>query len=1512
MKSVLILLIILQMMLHAAGPVSPNPPPPKKDLPLPGEVFLVAGRTAFIIPAKNNPAAKAKPWVWYAPTLLGLPGKEEQWMFEQFLDAGIAVAGIDAGESYGSPAGNKLFTAFHTEMTEARGYGKKPVLLGRSRGGLMTLSWAATNPDKVAAFAGIYPVCNVASYPGVANAAGAFQMKPEELQAHLTEYNPIDRLAPLAKAGVPFFAIHGDVDKVVPLEKNSGLMKERYTALGGTMQLVIPPGQGHNMWTGFFQCQELVDFVKAQAGKTAAATAPLKVDRRDAANSDRAGLAFFENRIRPLLAENCYECHSAKAKKLKGGLRLDDRDAFWKGGDSGVAIVPGDPERSLLIKAVRHTEKDLAMPPSKDGSKKLPEAAIAGLVDWVKMGAPFPASEFSNSKSPTANTSHWSFQPVQNPPAPAVKKTDWPRNSLDRFILARLEAKGGQPAPAADRRTLLRRATFDLTGLPPTPEDIDAFVADKSSDAFAKVVERLLSSPRYGERWGRHWLDVVRYADTAGDTADYPVPEAWRYRNYVIDAFNADKPYDEFLREQIAGDILARQGPRERYAERVTATGYLAISRRFGFDSENYHHLTIQDTIDTLGQSVLGLTLGCARCHNHKFDPVTSTEYYGLYGIFESTRYAFPGSEQKQKYRALASLAPVEESQVKWREFESRFAALGQRPGAVLRSLDDLDGDFEMQRAAAGGSKGVLVLPWLYAGKISVSPDAQSPFKNLYPFGGVGVQVPAGASEYWLRQALHPSRSRGLIHVNLDFRAANKDAAARGQHRFWIGAQGAAPAVEVFISSDAVSFPVGDHQENIRLPKPGQWHNLQLTLDLNTRTFSGSVGVPGEVTTIQKKPFAAAWTGAVNFLAFDASGSSNAALPGLDLDNIAVQETAIPPVATSPATLATAQDPNLPALTAQLEALAGIDGDFELQKDGAPPAKPWHPGPKSAVKISAAAQSPHRNIYPAGSLGISMPNSGDYNGFGQTLPKPWKPGSAERLFVSFDFRCASVTAGGGGSWRYYLGHGAGTSAAVELFFNGTEFFRRSGDVKETVRPIKVGEWHQVQLALNLKEKKYAGSIVSTNGRTEFEGQFASGWDGSIDYTFIDSYGHLAGVKPALDADNFVIRETPLPPLDAPPSQIAGEPRESRLAKISELRRQLEQASGGQEKRKQELNAQLISGPLELAYGVAEGTPHNARLQLRGEPDKPGDEVPRGFLKILGGTTLPVEHTGSGRLELAQWLTRPENPLTARVMVNRLWQYHFGQGLVKTPNDFGTRGQPPTHPELLDHLATQFIRGGWSIKSMHRLILLSATYQQSGAVTGPATEDTFNPFPRRRLGAEELRDAILFVSGELDVTPGRSHPFPAATSWGFTQHGPFSAVYDHRQRSVYLMAQRLKRHPFLALFDGADPNSSTPDRRTTTVPTQALYFLNDPFVHAQSEKFAARWPSAGTDETRRIDLAYRLAFGRLPGENERAAAKEFLASYRAEFPAAQKDRAEAAAQAAFARVLFGCNEFLGVD
>ena len=994
--------------------------------------------------------------------------------------------------------------------------------------------------------------------------------------------------------------------------------------------------------------------------------------REAATLSDSKSLADFENRVRPLLAARCVKCHGPQ--KQESNLRLDSRAAMIHGGDTGPAIVPGRPEASLFVKAIRH-EGEIQMPPDS----RLKDEQITSLTRWVADGAPWPddvgAATIRRGAISPEDRAFWSFQPVRTRPAPEVEDRNWVRSPVDRWILAGLEAKGLRPVRPADRRTLIRRATFDLTGLPPTPEDVDAFLADASPDAFARVVERLLASPAYGERWGRQWLDVVRYADTAGETADYPVREAYKYRDYVISAFNQDTPYDQFVREQVAGDIIAGEDPGPSYARLVTATGFIAVSRRFGFDSENYHHLTIQDTIDTLGQAILGLTLGCARCHDHKYDPVSARDYYALYGIFDSTRYPFPGSEQKPNMRSMASLRPRAESEALRESFARELASLeagvkANKARITIETLDELDGDFELQKPSAGGSLGCLVPPWFFEGSPDVIAQAQSPFTNLTHFEGtVGVRFPNDAADHRVWQRLSPARTaraHGRLHFNIDFRNASPQAGGPGTYRFFVGhGPGRSPAIEVFVSANALLVRNGDATESIRPLRPGTWYNLQLILDLDRRTYSGTMGAPGDVTSFTEKPF------------------------------------------------------------------------------------------------------------------------------------------------------------------------------------------------------------------------------------------SPGWDGTIDTILLDGRGPVAGVRPALDVDNIALRETPISPVGSTSGAApAGKPGRADRARL--------------------LGALIEQRAADLAYGMAEGTPHDVRIQNRGEPSKPGEVVPRRFLEILGGDSLADGVEGSGRLQLAQWLTRPENPLTARVMVNRIWQGHFGNGLVATENDFGKRGRRPSHPGLLDDLAHRFMAGGWSIKAMHRLIMLSSTYQLSsdydtrGAEIDPADERLWR-FPPHRLDAESIRDAILMLGGGLDRSPAGPHPFPPLGT-GFTQHGPFYAVYPSRRRSVYLMTQRNRRHPFLALFDGPDPNASTAKRSITTVPTQALFFMNDPFVHEQAEGFARRLLAASRDEGDRIRLAYRMALAREPLGEELEKSRDFLVRYRRQLgadgvPVGDHDRP---VWSAFARTLFACNEFVFID
>jgi hypothetical protein len=765
---------------------------------------------------------------------------------------------------------------------------------------------------------------------------------------------------------------------------------------------------------------------------------------------------FFESRIRPVLANRCYMCHSEKVSPAQGGLYLDSKEGMQRGGKSGLpAIVPGKPDESLLIKTIRGQHKDLKMPPGKP----LPPAQVEDLAEWVRSGAPDPRTgpaklEQAASYNWAREKKHWAYQPIADPPPPAVADPEWSRNPVDRFIKAKLDEKKLVPGGRASRRALIRRATYDLTGLPPSPEDVDAFEKDNSSGAFEKLVDRLLDSRAYGEQWGRHWLDLVRYADTAGDASDFPVPEMYRYRNYVIRSIQNDKPFDVFLREQIAGDLMEPRDDEDR-RDKIIATSYLANSRRFG-QTTREHFLTIDDTLDNLGKSFLGLTLGCARCHDHKFDPIPTRDYWGMYGIFQSTKYAHAGLEHHQYLE--------------------------------------------------------------------------------------------------------------------------------------------------------------------------------------------------------------------NFIPLD-------------------------------------------------------------------------------------------------------------------------PKDADRL-------------------------GSAQTRMMEL-----HAIVKKGDGKDEKDPVEQ----------RLKYLKAANELNS-------------------------------------------LRE--------------GFP------------------------------------DVPMAYAASEGKPVNARVMVKGDPGTPGAEAPRGFLEILGGQKVPDGYEGSGRDLLAGWLVDRANPLTARVLVNRVWLWHFGRGIVDTPNDFGTRGDQPTHPELLDWLASRLIEDGWSLKKLHKRILLTRAWQaasshnEANAVRDPKNAYYWR-FERRRLSAEELRDTLLAAAGNLDLTPGGPHPFPPRGSYRFTQHRPFVAdleKYDTNRRSVYLIQQRFRRHPYLELFDGGDPNNSTPSRTNDTTALQSLYFFNNELLHRQADAIAVRVGLAKTSAEERVQLAHRLLYGREASAAELSDAAQYLDKARAaltdsNLPDDQKNRA---ALGSLMRVLLASNEFFYID
>jgi hypothetical protein len=958
----------------------------------------------------------------------------------------------------------------------------------------------------------------------------------------------------------------------------------------------------------------------------------------------------FDKDVRPILQAKCFACHGEKEQKAHLDLRTTA--AILRGGDGGPAISPGTPDKSLLfVKIVA----------DKPPHEKLADAEICKIRAWIDAGAKGGvASQVARQELPTIAEGRrfWAFQPPVRPQVPANGQ----KNPIDAFIFEKLQAKGLSFAPEADRRTLIRRVTFDLTGLPPTPAEVEAFVRDQTPEAWKKLVDRLLASPHYGERWGRHWLDLVRYADTAGENSDHPLPHAWRYRNWVIDAFNRDMPYDEFLREQIAGDILAAKGPPEQYASRIIATGYLALARRFEHDSDMHMYLTHEDGIDTLGKAFLGLTLGCARCHDHKYDPISARDYYALYGIFDSTKFAFPGCEAKQQPRDLVPLLPpaewdrvVKPYQEKLARFDAEIQSMSN---AQLNQARDVQAAFVTSRHV------------LSQGEI------QDGGNKTFDSGSAAIEVKAG--EMVLLSVL-PLKSHGADSTLVEFELSEVD----GQKRRWNA------------TNDLVGDLLAGNPHADRLGNAGVWWFFDLR--------------------------------------------------------------------------------NQPTLL--LESVRGA----------------------------------------AGKAGINV----------------WRNGDTPSVFVNSTG--SEITA-----WTRL--------SARSLFAHPSE----NGNVG-------------------------IGWLSPINGKLTIRGRIKDAHPGGPD-----------GVGWVLEHFAADVRKSLLAQADSA----------TKLRSLTKARAELVKAAPKQ----------------DVAFAVIEGKSADARLQLRGDPEKLGEVVPRRWLEVLGGAPI-INQATSGRLDLAHWIASAGNPLTARVIANRIWLHHFGKGLVKTPNDFGTRGLPPTHPELLDWLASEFVRTGWSIKVMHRLLLLSKTYQQSSAARDDAmkadpTNELYWRFERRRLSAEELRDSLLVASGQLDRKPGEAYPIPPESSWGFTQHVPFSTFFETNKRSVYLIQIRNRRHPFLGLFDGADPNATTPQRQNTTVPTQALYFMNDPFFHAQAEKLAER--IINRPEAERANELFRIALQRKATDGERAFVSRFIQSYRETLKNQPEAQAAQAAWSALARVLLASNEFLFVE
>jgi hypothetical protein len=1089
------------------------------------------------------------------------------------------------------------------------------------------------------------------------------------------------------------------------------------------------------------------------------------------ANADDRGVEFFESRIRPLLVENCSQCHGEK--KQESGLSLNSAAAIQKGGDRGTPFIAGDPDESLLIRAVKYHDDDLKMPPRG----KLKDGQIADLVAWIKAGASLPIDQpitHNNKPSNDFNlkerAQHWAYQPLKKytPPIAGTKPRpgipqgsalmpkggaggEWSVEPSDAFILQRLHAAGLEPTSAASRRSLVRRLTYDLTGLPATPAVIADFLSDESPDAYHRLVDRLLASPRYGERFARHWLDVVRYSETLGFEFDYDLHNAWHYRDYVIRALNSDLPYDQFVIEHLAGDLVPqpRRNVLDGTNESVLATGFwwMHEGKQTPVDIRQDQADRIDNQLDVLGKAFLGQTIACARCHDHKFDAISTRDYYSLAGYLRSSRYqqAFidPPEHFAEKIAELtARRTSIQQpiSQASAQLWVQQLQGVHKYLAATAAAKEAAKDEAKLKEIARErGLEPVKLEKWMKA----IADDSVS--KLDHPLHAVAMVAKAGEQDLATANSSVTNAASTLIHFDNDLANCFITGHAFDNRPIGLG--------QIVIGSDS-QRPVA------RLTAGGAdsgAFSLRLQGELRSPSF-----------TIDKK--------FVHVLVAGRGGRVNLVIDGYTL---------IMNPMYGKLTVAPASD-RLAWRTIPVDRWIGHRAFLEAV-DSSIPMHGLNPPPSSArvpetadgyivLKQAVFSDDPEPPAMPS-LIGIAL---ADHSG-GHDLPS---------LAIAYE----------------------------QAMLEAIDRWRKSSWQSDRQRDDDIGliNW------------------LLENG-------------------LLDS---------AATADS-----------------TAGE-RGLIVAAIEQYRT---------------LEAQILKP--NRAPAIADGTGEDEFVFLRGNWRTPGERASRGVLEVIRLTAIANENgqnlsLGSGRLELARQLVDASNPLLPRVIVNRLWQNHFDEGLVRTPDDFGRMGQPPSHPELLDWLAAELIRDGWSLKTMTRRMVTSATYQQCSTASSLNPESrTVSPLqvdpenrllwhmPARRLEAEAIRDSILFVSGRLNEQMHGPSVLPHITAHMEGRGKPQSGPLDGEgRRSLYLNARRNFLTPMLLAFDY--PVTFTPigRRGTSAIPAQALTLMNDPFVLAEARRWAERiLEESGTSTEQRIGNLFESAFARQPTADELADAIDFLQS-----------------------------------
>jgi hypothetical protein len=1087
--------------------------------------------------------------------------------------------------------------------------------------------------------------------------------------------------------------------------------------------------------------------------------------------ADDQGDEFFEKQVRPILVSRCFDCHSGKladgAKEPKGNLRLDSREAALKGGDTGPAVVPGKLKESLLVDAINYGEL-YQMPPKT----KLPAAEIATLTKWVEMGAPWPkatgqevAAKDNVFDLAKRKAEHWCWQPVKKVAPPSVKNESWPRQPLDRFILAKLEEKGLVPSSFADKRTLIRRAYFDLIGLPPKPEEVEAFLKDQSPQAFEKVVDGLLNSPHFGERWGRHWLDLVRYAESRGHEFEPNIPNAWQYRDYVIRALNADVPFDQFVTEHIAGDLLEkpRLHSEAKFNESILGTGFWFLGEEVHspVDIRKDETDRLDNRLDVMTKTFIGVTVTCARCHDHKFDAISQKDYYALMGFLISSGYRQVGFESLEHNREIASALNSMRKGAPKELVQLTIAAVG-------KDLDRADDYLLAAREA------------IASGKVNVEEAAKRDLSEPLLKNWVAELTKAKGDK------------THLLH----------------------------------------SFAMGDfgpHEQKDR------------------------IAVPPEQILVNYLDPQAPW-----FQDGFAFGPRPAQAGEVRLGNV----------------------PDQP--------FAGVVQLGAAELDSAWPR----------MKIAGGSDKDHGGL-------------GNWDRSGQTL------------------RTAEVTLKSGNVW--YLVRGSGRAYAAvnsHLVIAGPlhgavlrEWDGKPDQWQWVNHNLTAYASHRLHFEFTPKLGDFAVAMVVDSAE-----QPPPIWEQDsplVSATSAEEFASLLTRECSLAIQGLALGKV------ANVNPKVGDWLLTRLDLFSlpnsELRQKMRATMTAVLKRQEEMIRQ-IKTESHTAPSMLDGNATDELLLIRGNSKTPGNAVSHRFLEAIAGTQQNYPAQSSGRLELAAKITDPVNPLTSRVLVNRLWHHLFGRGLVATVDNFGVLGERPTHPELLDFLAAEFAADGWSVKRAIKRMMLSATYQQaSGGRQPPDTIVVEQLDPQnlllhraniKRLEGEIIRDSILAVSGRLDpkqfgpsipvhLTPfmqGRGRP---------SVSGPLDG--DGR-RSIYISVRRNFLSPMMLAFDTPIPFSTIGRRNVSNVPAQALILMNDPLVSEQAKLWAKQIladPAAKPEN--RIRRMYLSAFAREPAESEISSAVQFLDSQAREYGLpSEQARTDQRVWADLAHVLYNVKEFVFIE